>query len=221
MARKKTTRDDAASAHDASPFIEEIAKGADEEVERILSRARRTAESRLTAAKDRVNAEVDEIVRAAKARAELERRRIISDLSLETKKIVLKARGELVEETLAQVRDRLERSRGTPQYREMLKALVIEGILALDRAGVHVSVSAADAAMANDAFFNDVARDCGRPVKCSVAADLDEKAMGAIVRAADGSVLFDNTMGARMERLADELQLIVSREVFSEEAAEA
>jgi len=39
--------------------------------------------------------------------------------------------------------------------------------------------------------------------------------MGAIVRTTDGSMLFDNTIDARMERLADELQLIVSREVFA------
>jgi vacuolar-type H+-ATPase subunit E/Vma4 len=72
--------------------------------------------------------------------------------------------------------------------------------------------------MANDAFFDEVARESGRPVKITPAADLNETAMGAVVRAADGSVLFDNTIEARMERLGDELQLIVSREVFGSES---
>ena len=221
MGKKRNTNDEAATTNDASPFVAEITRTADEEVERILSRARRTAETRLGTAKDQVNAETGTILETAKTRVEVERRRIVSDLNLEMKKIVLKARGELVKEVLNRVRERLERSRGTPEYRAMLKALVIEGIAALDRPEVSVSVSTADEAMANSAFFKEVAHDCGRPVNITSAADLDERAMGAIVRAADGSVLFDNTIAARMERLADELHLIVSREVFGDEPAEA
>ncbi len=218
MAKKNRAKNEPAPMADAAPFVEEISKNAAEEVERILSRAKRTAESRLGTAREKANTEAEQILSAANARAELERRRIISDLSLEMKKITLKARGELVQEVLDQVRTRLERTRGTPEYRAMLKALVIEGVLALDRPDVSVSVSAADAAMANDAFFKEVAAECGRPVTISSAADLDETVMGAIVRAADGSVLFDNTVGARMERITDELQLIVSREVFTPQA---
>ncbi len=215
MAKKKHANKETASIGDASPFVDEISKGAGEEIDKILSRAKRTAESRLDEARKAARAEVDQIVGAAKARAELERRRIISDLSLETKKVTLKARGELVEEALAQVRARLAKARGTPEYRETLKALTVEGIVALDRPEVNVSVSAADAAMANEAFFNEVAAECGRQVSITPAADLNEKTMGAIVRTTDGSMLFDNTIDARMERLADELQLIVSREVFA------
>jgi vacuolar-type H+-ATPase subunit E/Vma4 len=205
---------------DPAPFVQEINRSAAEEVDKVLSRAKRTADARLGETRKRAQAEVQQILDAAGARAGRERRRVMSDLSLETKKITLKARGELVEEVLEQVRARLERTRGTPEYRAMLKALTIDGVLALDRGEVCVSVSAADAAMANEAFYDEVARDCGRPVSISSAADLDEAAMGAVVRAADGSVLFDNTIGARMDRMADELQLIVSHEVFADEPKE-
>ena len=215
MARK-SAKHDTAPIGDATPFVDEISRSAAEETDKVLSRAKRTAETRLDEARKQVGTEVDQILAAAKARAETERRRILSDLSLETKKITLKARGELVEDVLGQVRARLERTRGTPEYRAMLKAFILEGIRALDRSDVTVSVSASDAAMANGAFFDEVARECGRPVKITPAANLDEKAMGAVVRAGDGSVLFDNTIEARMDRLADELQLIVSREVFTE-----
>jgi len=215
MARKRA-KHDTPPIGDATPFVDEISRSAAEETDKVLSRAKRTAETRLDEARKQVGTEVDQILAAAKARAETERRRILSDLSLETKKITLKARGELVEDVLGQVRARLERTRGTPEYRAMLKAFIVEGIRALDRSDVTVSVSAADAAMANGAFFDEVARECGRPVKITPAANLDEKAMGAVVRAGDGSVLFDNTIEARMDRLADELQLIVSREVFTE-----
>ena len=215
MARK-SAKHDTAPIGDATPFVDEISRSAAEETDKVLSRAKRTAETRLDEARKQVGTEVDQILAAAKARAETERRRILSDLSLETKKITLKARGELVEDVLGQVRARLERTRGTPEYRAMLKAFILEGIRALDRSDVTVSVGAADAAMANGAFFDEVARECGRPVKITPAANLDEKAMGAVVRAGDGSVLFDNTIEARMDRLADELQLIVSREVFTE-----
>ncbi len=218
MAKRRRADQPTASIGDATTFVHEIDKSAAEEIDKILSRAKRTAESRLDEARKTAKAETDEILAAGTARAELERRRIISDLSLETKKVTLKARGELVEEALAQVRARLEKARGTPEYRETLKALIVEGIVALDRPEVTVSVSAADAAMANEAFFKETAGECGRQVSITPAADLDEKAMGAIVRTADGSMLFDNTIDARMERLADELQLIVSREVFAPQA---
>ena len=119
---------------------------------------------------------------------------------------------------LGQVRARIERTRGTPEYRDMLKSFIVEGIQALDRDDVQVAVSAPDAAMANETFFAEVAAECGRHVKIASQTELDDKAMGAVVRAADGSVLFDNTIEARMERLTDELQLIVSKEVFAEES---
>jgi len=220
MAKKHNTNSDPAPTDDAAPFVAEINKGADDEIERILSRARRTAETRLGAARDQVNAETKEILEAAETRAAVERRRITSDLKIETKKIILKARGELVEQVLNRVRERLEKSRGTPEYRAMLKALVIQGIAALDRPDVTVAVSAADQPMANTAFFKEVARECGRPVTITSVPELDEKAMGAVVRAADGSVLFDNTIAARMERLADELHLIVARETFGGESGD-
>ena len=61
-----------------------------------------------------------------------------------------------------------------------------------------VSVSASDAKLANTAFFdevaNEVVKECGRAVKVSCEADLGDTEMGAIVRAADGSVLYDNTV---------------------------
>jgi vacuolar-type H+-ATPase subunit E/Vma4 len=203
---------------DATPFVEEIQKQTDEEVDKVLSRAKRTAESRLDESGKRVHEETEQILEAARDRAELERRRILSDLSLEMKKITLKARGELVEDVLGQVRARIERTRGTPEYRDMLKALIVEGIRALDRDEVQVAVSGPDAAMANEAFLGEVAAECGRPVRIARHVELDDKAMGAVVRAADGSVLFDNTIEARMERMTDDLQLIVSREVFAAEA---
>jgi V/A-type H+-transporting ATPase subunit E len=217
MARKRKDKD-AASIGDAAPFVDEIHRQTDEEVEKALSRAKRTADSRLDEARKRAHEETERILDAARDRAELERRRILSDLSLEMKKITLKARGELVQDVLGQVRARVERTRGTPEYRDMLKAFVIEGIQALDRDAVQVSVSSADRATANDAFFTEVAAACGRPVKIAPQADLGDTAMGAIVRAADGSVLFDNTIEARMERMTDDLQLIVSKEVFAEES---
>ncbi|MBN1916367.1 MAG: hypothetical protein JW889_00545 [Verrucomicrobia bacterium] len=215
---KKRAEDEATSIGDAAPFVEEIQRGAAEEADKVLSRARRTAQARLDEAQRQVAAEVEQILSAAKARADTEQRRILSDLSLETKKTTLKARAELALDVLGEVRARLERSRGTPEYRAMLKAFAIEGIRALDRDEVTVSVSRADEPMANAAFFDEVARDCGRPVTITPASALDEKVMGVVVRAADGSVLFDNTIDARMDRLADELQLIVSHEVFVSEA---
>jgi len=221
MAKKNAANNDSTLTNNAAPFVEEIGKGAAEEIKRILSRAQRTADTRLEAIRKQTKAETDDILNAATDRAEVERRRIISDLKLETKKIALKARGELVQEALDQVRARIERTRGTPEYRAMLKAFAIEGVLALDQSDVSVSVSPADAAMANDAFFEEVVAECGRSVKVTCTVDLGETAMGVVVRAADGSVLYDNTVGARMERMADELQLIVSHEVFSEQPGEA
>jgi vacuolar-type H+-ATPase subunit E/Vma4 len=126
MARKREEHG-TASIGDAAPFVEEIERSATEEVEKIVSRAKRTAGARLDEAHKQVGAEVDTILSTAKARADTERRRILSDLSLETKKITLKARGELVEDVLGQVRARLERARGTPEYRAVLTAFLLDG----------------------------------------------------------------------------------------------
>ena len=63
---------------------------------------------------------------AAQAEAQAEEKRILAAVNLETRKIILTAREELVAQVIAQLQDRVSAWRATSGYRQYLKSLVIQ-----------------------------------------------------------------------------------------------
>jgi len=207
-----------ASTSSVLAFCEQIRKDAQAEIETILGRARHAAERK---GEDALK-EAERISREGKTAAEAQGKRIqtraTSGVSLEMKKMILRARGEIIQEVLARVRDRLQKTRATKEYSDFLKELTVQAIVGLDEEDCIIAPGKRDKDLFTPELIQQIAetlqRGTGREVRMSISHDLSPEGAGVAVYSASQRAVFDNTLDARMERLAEELRAIIAREVF-------
>jgi vacuolar-type H+-ATPase subunit E/Vma4 len=204
----------------AAAFCEQIRKDVQEEIERILGKARLSASRRHEEAKEEAERVSQQTRKDAQAEAKTMEARVMSGVSLEVKKAILRAQGEIIDEVLGRVRARLKKLRRTKEYAEFLKELTAQGILALGEEECVLAPAVEDRELYTPELIDRVKQlvvsSSGKNVNLTVSADLSPEGSGVRVYSGAGTVLFDNTLEARMERLADELKTIVAREVFGE-----
>jgi vacuolar-type H+-ATPase subunit E/Vma4 len=132
---------------------------------------------------------------------------------------MLRVEGEIVNEVLDRARKRLTDFRETAEYAGFLTRLSVEGILALEDNTCVLAPAAADAKLFTPQKVAEITsiaeRLTGREIKLSLANDASLHGFGVRVYAGSKRTLFDNTLAARLERLADELRMIVVKEVFA------
>jgi vacuolar-type H+-ATPase subunit E/Vma4 len=206
-----------------APFVEQIEKDAEAEIEKTRGRAELAARRRLEAAER----EGEAAARQARQFAEEQARRIaaraMAGVSLEVRRTMLRVQGGIVNEVLDRAREKLKQLQGTPQYADFVKRLAVQGILALGDDTCVLAPAAADAGLFTPQRIAEIKRTAerltGKEINLTVSNGLTLARPGAEgygVRVYSGSkkTLFDNTLTARLERLTDELRMIVSKEVF-------
>ncbi len=200
-------------------FCEQIKKDAQEEIEKILGRARLSATRKLEEAEN----EAESIARQIREAGEVEARRTeasaMSGVSLDTKKVILRAEGDIVDEVLAKVMARLKERRGSTEYAEFLRELTVQAIIGLDEEECLLAPGMEDRELYTAELLGEIQKlaqtKAGNKVKLTLSPDLSPEGAGVRVYSGDGTALFDNTLDARMERLQDELKAVVAGEVFA------
>ncbi|MBN1884172.1 MAG: hypothetical protein JW876_01450 [Candidatus Krumholzibacteriota bacterium] len=189
------------------------------EIESILEKARRTAAEISEKAAAEGEAVAGKVLKDAREKAESNRRRLLSSVSLEVRRAQLKAREEIVAEILGRVEKRLGELRESGGYGRILAALVVEGVDALDGARFVVAVDRRDMALVESEVFpavREAAAAGGRTIESLDAKPLDTPSLGgARIGVPDGKVIFDNTFEARKYRFRDEIRRIIFEEVVA------
>ncbi len=200
-------------------FCEQIAKDAREEIEKILGRAELSARRRAEEAEKEAVDAARQIEGAAHDQAKSIETRTLAGVSLEMKKTILRLQWEIIEEVLARTKAKLTELRGTKEYASFLKELAAQGVRALGENECVLVPGVEDRDLFTPELVREIeellGRTSGRKVKLSVSSDLAPEGAGVRVYSGTKTMLFDNTLDARMERLADELKAVVAREVFS------
>jgi len=202
-------------------FCHQIARDAQEEIEKIAGRAELSAKRKLEDAQKEAESVALKIKQAAEAQAKRIQARVTSGISLEMKKMLLRAQADIIEEVFATVRDRLETLRGTTEYVCFLRQLTVQAILVLEEEECLVAPGTEDRDLCTAQLMSEISQlvqgTSGKEVKLSLSPDLSPKGSGVRVYSGAGTALFDNTLDARMERLEDELKAVVARQVFAPE----
>ncbi len=155
---------------------------------------------------------------AAQAEAQAEEKRILAAVNLETRKIILTAREELVAQVIAQLQDRVSAWRATSGYRQYLKSLVIQAARAVSCSAMEVVTAAADQAVIDDNFRREVAQSLkdkyGQAAELTFIVDPVFTDAGVRVRSLDRRVVYDNTFGARLQRSYETIRTAILKEAF-------
>jgi V/A-type H+-transporting ATPase subunit E len=200
-------------------ICEQIQGDGAKEVDSIIEKAKRTAGEIIAKAESEAKKVGERIVSEAAEKGELAKKRTLSSVSLEVRRIKLKAREEVVNAAMDAVRRNVGECRKRKDYPQVLAGLVAEALRMLEGDEFVVYADARDTALLESAVFGAVKETMkgeGRTVKRIEAKALPEATMGGVqVGVPHGNVIYDNTFEARMYRFKDDIRAIIFEGVFS------
>lgn len=205
-------------------LIAGIAQDAAKEAERVLAEAKKAAAERIKAAQDQAAATLQQAESKAEEQAERTRSQTASSLRMERRRISLKLREQAVQEVLTRVRRRLTEMVGSPQYREVLLAWIVEGAIGLGAAEAAVNASAAERKQIDKKMLQaaeaKVKELTGKKVTLAVASGDPLIPQGVVVKAADGRVEFNNQVATRLQRLQSEIRKQIQDILWKNESSD-
>ena len=200
-------------------ICEQIREDGAKEVDSILEKARRTAAEIIAKAEDEAKKVGERIVAEATDKGEIAKKRTLSSVNLEVRRIKLKTREEVVSAVMEKVRGEVEAGRSRNDYSRILATLVVEALRVLEGEEFIVRADRRDLGSLESAVFpavRDMMKTMGRNVKRVEGKALPgSTAGGAQVGVPGGNVIYDNTFEARMYRFRDDIRAIIFEGVFS------
>ena len=191
-------------------LIDGIAQDAAREVERILAEAERAAADRRKAAEDQARALMQQGESKAEDQAEHLRTQSASSLRMERRRRQLKLQEQAVQEVLKRVRQRLVDAVGSPEYREVMLAWIVEATIGLGAPEATVNASAAERKQIDRRLLQDaqskVSELSGRKVSLKPSDGDPLIPQGIVLRGADGRVEFNNQVATRLLRRQSEIR---------------
>ena len=189
------------------------------EVDSIIEKAKRTAAEIVAKAESEAKKVGERIVDEALEKGEVAKRRTLSSVSLEVRRIKLKAREEVVNAVMETVRRDVEGCRKRKDYAQVLAGLINEALRMLEGEEFIVYADARDTALLEAVVFPTVRESMKgqrRAVRRIEAKALPGSTMGGVqVGVPGGNVIYDNTFEARMYRFKDDIRAIIFERVFS------
>lgn len=201
-----------------------IREDGEKEIESILEKARQTADGIVARANGAGEAAAGKILKEAKEKGGVARKRLLSSVNLEVKRAKLRAREEIV----SAVHEKVERSiadiRKAGDYAAVLTDLAAEAIRTLGGGSFFVSVNREDLELLEKKVFpalRELLKGEGRAISKIEAKPLTKPSSGGVqVGAPGGNVIYDNTFEARIYRLREDIRNIIFEEVFSSGTSE-
>ncbi|MGD9140826.1 MAG: V-type ATP synthase subunit E family protein [bacterium] len=198
--------------HQESAIIEEILADAEAQARKLVENAGRSA----VAEEKKTEKEIEKIREDARAgwdsRVEKIRMREVSTARIEARRILLDAREQAVAKMFAEIEEGLDHLREDPgRYRESLRNLAVEAVAAIGGEGVVLRFSEKDRGLADEALLGEIR--AGVEAVAGGTAFQAEFTAGAgggcVAASADGRVVFDNTLGRRLERMRSGIRAMI------------
>jgi vacuolar-type H+-ATPase subunit E/Vma4 len=202
-------------------ICDQIREDGAREVNSIIEKAKRTAAEIMAKAEGEAKKVGERIIEEAAEKGELTKKRLLSSVSLEVRRIRLKAREEVVNAVMEMVRKDMEAGRKRPDYAKVLAGLIAEAIHVLPGEEFFVFADQRDIGLIESAVFpavRELAKNDGRVVKRLECRALPGATVGGVqVGVPGGNVIFDNTFEARQYRFRDDIRAIIFEGIFSAE----
>jgi len=200
-------------------ICEQIRGDGAKEVDSILEKARSTAAAIIAKSEGEAQKVEERILKDATEKGAVAKRRVLSSVNLEVRRIKLKAREEIVNAVLDAVRADVEKGRKRDDYPRVLAALAAEALRVLEGEEYIVYADRRDLSLLESAVFplvREMMKKEGRAVKRIEGKALPGQTAGGVqVGVPGGNVIFDNTFEARMYRYRDDIRALIFDGVFS------
>lgn len=194
-------------------ITEKIVAGSNVEVDNILKEAKSRADEIISEAEKKAEALKAEIVARGERDAEREKQRIIANAKLQSRKLRLDAKEDVIKQTFKLAEDKLREIGSGEQYSSVLAALIKEAQAVIGD-DVEILTRKDDLKVLSAEYLKKLSEDTKAHIELS-SKNIDTIG-GAIVRAKDGSSEVNNTIEMRMERMRGDLRPKVAKALFTE-----
>ncbi|RLF36867.1 MAG: hypothetical protein DRM99_01835 [Thermoplasmata archaeon] len=184
----------------AEKIIEQIKKDSEKEIKQIQLDAEKQRKEIITQAKKEGEAKARKILENGKKTIENQKKIQISKANQESKKEIMKAKEELIEECFIKAQQKLSQIKGK-EYETLVKKLIKEGV---EKLGKNCTIIAS----------REVDKKIAEQQGLKVAGKTDA-AGGVILKSADGKITLDYTLDGILKREKQKIRIKVGKLLFS------
>jgi len=185
---------------------------AKEEIDKLLLEAEKDALKNLEKAYIEDKKRALEGLEKAKRKAEVEAKKLISSADIKAKHLLLKVKGEILNQILKSTLDKFRDTIGEEKYEKFIEKLFTYAITSIGSKELNVDVSKHDVNLIRK-IIDKKSKEYG--VTITLAKDLESKG-GFIVYTPDGRSRIDFTLESIIESLKDNIKMKVSKAIFGE-----
>ena len=206
-----------------------MSTGTEKIVSSILSDAKFKADSVLEEADKKSNSileegekislmEKEKILEDSKKQSTMRYQQIISEAKMNSRRMELDAREEVIEESFKKAEEKLGEiaSSDSAEYKESLKKIIMEAALEIGGGELVIFLKQEDVAKINDSIFSlerDVKEKTGNETNLEIGNNINTIG-GAIIKTKNGDIEVNNTIEARMLRFKKSLRSEVAHILF-------
>ncbi|MEM4699410.1 MAG: V-type ATP synthase subunit E family protein [Candidatus Nezhaarchaeales archaeon] len=199
-------------------LIEKILNDARNKAEQILNKARAEAEALKEEATKEARSKIEfEVAKFREAYEEEARRRIV-EARVKARERWLEERETLINKVVEKVREKLVNFISSPQYVKALEFLIEEAAATIGGGDLIVQLNERDSKLNInlEKIAEKVKSKTGTDTKLQLSEIKLRCVGGAIVATKDRSLIYDNTLESRLERLIAEMRVKASKILFTE-----
>ena len=196
---------------DINKITEKIAAGSKGEIDAIKKEAKSKAKEITAEAEKKAEDLKAGTVARGKRDAELEKQRIVANAKLQSRKLRLDAKEDVIKEAFKVAEAELKKIGSSAEYSSVLASLIKEAH-AVVRSDVEIIARKDDSSVLTSDYLNKLSTDAKSKIELS-STTIDTIG-GAIVKAKDGKTEVNNTIEMRMERMKGDIRPKVAQALF-------
>jgi vacuolar-type H+-ATPase subunit E/Vma4 len=205
-------------------LIKGIQKDAEEESLRIVAEAEKEAGERLKAVEIQAASILKEAENNAQSQIQAIDRWNKSTIIVETRRIILKKRGDIIQNILNRVEEKLTHKVKEANYQEILLNWIIEAVIGLNAEEAAVNASKEERELIIDALLKRAEKRVEEIIHIQVNLGLSSEppliAQGVVLKSKDGKMAFNNQVPTRLLRYQSEIRKLIYNHLFSETGEE-
>jgi vacuolar-type H+-ATPase subunit E/Vma4 len=201
-------------------LIKGIEKDARNEAQSIIAAAEEITAKRRVSCKLQLDSIRNEAQENARQRVMEIKRNSGSTIVMETRRLRLKVREQIVNQILRLVKERLKEMIGKPEYTDIFRGWIVEAAIGLNLDRATVNASEIERDKLEDQVLKSAEKEfkalTGREIRLEIASEPPLTGQGIVLTSADKRIAFNNQVDTRLLRYQSEIRKMISRELINE-----
>lgn len=197
-------------------IVSSIMSDAQLKADSIIEEAEKESKSILEVGEKLAQTENEKILEDGKKQSTMRYQQIISEAKMNSRRMELDAREEVIEESFKRSEEKLAKiaSSDSAEYKKALKEIIIEAAVEIGGGDLVVSLKPEDVAKIDLSLLEaEIKEKTGKDTKLEIGDNV-KTIGGAIVKTKNGDIEVNNTIEARLTRFKKSLRSEVARVLF-------